>query len=351
MPGLTNILRYSQVLDPSLAREDVKKVGLFPRGYVSVVAGEPGVGKTWLMLDICRSIAENIPGPGDPVNPYPLGKSLLFAGETGVRMLIDRMSLLGGITELSRCRVVSSHEMSRLDIDVMLNTSIGRKNIEGAVAQYRPDLVFFDTVISFMGAGKDESSQVDMTDSIRGLSMIASQYDTAIVLLHHFRKRSKAELSERVRGLDEVIGTSAFTRLASLVVGIERKAGSRFVHCIKSWWEEFNPFSFSIVKGDDGKIRLDKTYSYLEDGAFNAVVGANSVVEWICKNMAGVPSFSALDVTAGCGFSRTLVSTGLRQALQQKKIYALGKNGHTMMYTLTSSTEKDTGDKVLELIS
>ena len=130
---MSSILEYALTLDPALATEPVDMIGsLFPRGYVTIVAGEPGVGKTWFMLSIARAIADGLRGLGDPINPYDKGKVLIFAGETGVRMLVDRMNHLGTPTNLNAIQVVSSHQMARMNIDVMLNTAVGRKNIEGA---------------------------------------------------------------------------------------------------------------------------------------------------------------------------------------------------------------------------
>ena len=107
---MSSIMDYAVTLDPRLVEDDkLEYVGLFPRGYVSLVAGEPGVGKTWFMLDVCKAVANGQVGMGDPVNAYPKGRALVFAGETGVRMLIERMSLLGSIKDLNRVKVIRWH--------------------------------------------------------------------------------------------------------------------------------------------------------------------------------------------------------------------------------------------------
>ena len=320
---MSSIMDYAVTLDPRLVEDDkLEYVGLFPRGYVSLVAGEPGVGKTWFMLDVCKAVANGQVGMGDPVNAYPKGRALVFAGETGVRMLIERMSLLGSIKDLNRVKVISSHQMARCNIDVMLNTAIGRKNIEAAVMEYRPDIVFIDTVIAFMGDGKDESSQVDMADSIRVPGMLASASGSAIVLLHHFRKRKSSDSSERSQ--NEVIGTSAFTRLTSLVVGIERKRDVRRVMCLKSWWEEFNPFEFKIVsKG--GHVYLEKSYTLDSEGGYSTVPLSNRVLNWVVANHPE-GSFKIADVVAGTGLSRNTVATALATGVT-KGVLSLSTGG------------------------
>lgn len=328
------MIEHSLLLDPKYAADPVKRVGVFPRGYVSIVAGAPGVGKTWFMLDVCRAVADGRVGLGEMIEPYTVGKALIFAGETGVRMLVERMRLLGGVNNLDNIRVISSHEMAKLDIDVMINTAIGRQNIEKAVEEYRPDIVFFDTMISFVGGGKDESSQSDMTDPVRVLSMIASKWDCAMILMHHFRKKSTATTTGEslgVRGLDEVIGSSALTRLASLVMGIERKKEVRFCHCIKSWWEEFSPFGFRIThKGEN--VVLEASYSYSDDGTVSIASSCGKVLTWVTKNLSD-ESFCVIDVMAGTGLtSRDTCTSAIRKGIADGVICEDGKRGKTTYY-------------------
>lgn len=327
------IIEHSLLLDPKFAIEPVERIGVFPRGYVSIVAGAPGVGKTWFMLNVCKSVADGIVGLGEMIEPYKQGRALIFAGETGVRMLVERMRLLGGVANLENIRVISSHEMARLDIDVMINTAIGRQNIEMGISEYRPDIVFFDTMISFVSGGKDESSQADMTDPVRVLSMIASKYGCAIVLMHHFRKKGTAsgEVSAGMRGLDEVIGSSALTRLASLVIGIERKREVRFCHCIKSWWEEFTPFGFTIKRNGEN-VELAVSYSYSIDGATSIATSCDKVLAWITKNLTD-ENFCIIDVMAGTGLtSRDTCTSAVRKGVTDGVICEVGKEGKTTYY-------------------
>lgn len=338
---MSSILEYALTLDPALATEPVDMIGsLFPRGYVTIVAGEPGVGKTWFMLSIARAIADGLRGLGDPINPYNKGKVLIFAGETGVRMLVDRMNHLGTPTNLNSIQVVSSHQMARMNIDVMLNTAVGRKNIEGAIADFRPDIVFVDTVISFMGDGKDESSQVDMSDSIRMLGSMANTYNAAIVLLHHFRK-NKASNAAEVRSQNEVIGTSAFIRLASQVIGVERKGDCRIVNCLKSWWKEFEPFMFKIRTTKEGGVVLDQSYTLNTEGGYSTIPVTRRILAWISENFAE-KDFTAGEIIDGCGVGRTSVISAIQAGQSQGLIKLVKKDGNKHIYSLAPQLDEHT---------
>ncbi len=327
------LLDSSILLTEKLASMEVERIAIFPKGHTTLIAGEPGVGKTWFMLSIAKSLVGGLKGIGSPIDKYPKGKCLIFAGETGVRLLANRVKLMGGITPLENCRVISSHICANMNIDTMINTAIGRKNIEEAVAEFQPDMVFFDTMISFMADGKDESSQVDMTDSLRGLGAIASKYNSAFVLLHHFRKRKSSVEGER--SMDEVIGTSAFTRLASLVIGIERKRELRTVRCLKSWWEEFTPFAFTISKSNGGSIYLNQDYNYNADGSSSPTRLSRMLATKIVETY-GDRIFSSMDVAADFDVSRTAASEAIRMLCARDEVHFCGKTGYTKMYQLGS---------------
>lgn len=326
------LLDKSILLTEKLADMKVETVGIFPRGHVTLVAGEPGIGKTWLMLSVAKSVAEGSRGIGDALKYYPKGRSLIFAGETGVRLLANRVKLMGGINPLDSCRVVSSHVCANLNIDTMINTAIGRKNIHEAIREFRPDITFFDTMISFMSDGKDESSQVDMTDALRGLGAIASDTQTAMVLLHHFRKRSTSS-TETQRSMDEVIGSSAFTRLASLVIGVERKRELRTVRCLKSWWEEFNPFAFTISKDKKGVIYLKQDYNYNSDGSYSPSRTAVKVAGEIKRRFVG-SKFSVIQITAEFDISRNTAAEAITILQSSGEVVKAEKDGNTQFYEL-----------------
>lgn len=329
------LMENSLLLTEELANVKVDTVGLFPRGHVTIVAGEPGIGKTWFMLSIAKSVASGSQGMGDVVKPYPKGRSLIFAGETGVRLLANRVKLMGGITPLESCRVVSSHLCAKMNIDTMVNTAIGRKNIREAVMDFNPDITFFDTMISFMSDGKDESSQVDMTDAIRGLGAIAGETNTAMVLLHHFRKRSTTQsVQPTERTMDEVIGSSAFIRLASLVVGIERKRELRMVRCLKSWWEEFNPFAFMISKNKEGFIYLKQDYNYDKEGGYSSSRATSRIATATLSKMHG-QEFSTYDIVAEFDISTSTARDVINVLLARKLIEAASKEGNTVRYKVS----------------
>lgn len=323
------MMEHSFILTKNLADIKLNYVGVFPKGHISILVGEPSVGKTWFLLDLCRGVADGMTAIGS-WQPYKKGKAIIFAGETGVRLLAERLELMGGMCNLGDLRVFSSQAMMEKSIDVMCNTALGRKHIAEAIEEFKPDIVFFDTLISFTASGADESNIVDMADPIRALTSIANKYDCAIVLVHHFRKSKKSE-RDTMKDMNDVIGSSALIRLASLVVGIERKGEIRVCRCLKSWWKEFRPFAFTI-KEQEGCVRLCCDYDVDESGGKSYVSATNRVEQHIKETYRGV-EFSISDVVRSSGISRNTVATAMQGLFNQGVIFHSRKDRHTQYYT------------------
>ena len=228
-------------LTPQLAASfRTEFVGIFPKGYVSMLVGEPAAGKTWFMLSMCRGIADGTQGLGSPI-AFKQGKAVILAGETGVGLLCTRYKELGFPTHSENITVYSA-AMCTDENTLMLDTERGIANLSEILTTIKPEIVFVDTLISF--ASGDESDIKLMAEPVRKLTAIAQKTKTAIVLCHHFRKKKQGVQSGLT--MSEVIGTSAFTRLAALIAGIAVDGDCRSVQCVKSWWKPFQRFDFIL---------------------------------------------------------------------------------------------------------
>ena len=248
-------------LTPQLANSfKTEFVGIFPKGYVSMLVGEPASGKTWFMLSMCRGIADGTIGLGCPV-PYKQGKSVILAGETGVGLLCNRYKELGFPSHAENITVFSA-AMCTGDDTLSLDTDRGISNLTEILTELKPDVVFVDTLISFCSG--DESDIKLMAEPVRKLTIVAQKSKTAIILCHHFRKRKQGASSSL--SVSEVIGTSAFTRLSALVAGLTVDDGCRTVQCVKSWWSPFQRFDFMIKNAPTGVYIACSNWNIRKEG-------------------------------------------------------------------------------------
>ena len=341
-------------LDDSIApRQKVFIAGLFPRGSVSAVVAAPGTGKTWFL----QLLASNLSVGGSVFDGFteeekPL-KSLIFAGEAGPDLLFQRAYETHWQLNKENIVIVGLVDAEKKNISLMLDKEDGRKHIEYFVEKNKPDIIFFDTFASFHN--KNENKSDDMKPLIRFLSTLAEKYDMAVVLMHHTRK-SPSKSKKKPLTLDDAIGSSVLIRLISVIIAIEAysagdtdedylsvkaqsineaekraEAKTMVVKVLKTWFQDFNPFAFTILKEDD-KTRVvidlaptfdEKTKTEIQTLLLEYVREAYGAEQWF--KSSDIPTEFAVDdklITISYRHVRRLLTIMLNQGKLRKKGFA-----------------------------
>jgi len=136
----------------------------------------------------------------------------------------------------------------------MINTPEGQRTITTIFAVEKPDIVFFDTLISFHSA--DESKQAEMTNIYMFLLKLASVFNCAVVVNHHTRKRPANFVGKRYTQ-DDIIGSSVGARLcasAYIIMAEENGDGTSkmTVYNPKSWLKKTPEFEYKFVTTEEG---------------------------------------------------------------------------------------------------
>ena len=190
-----------------------ERVGLFVREYINILAGQAGIGKSWQVIRWARDLSRGGECFGSVVHNEKPRRVLIIAGELPKREMERRCRLLeegdGIERNYDNFSIVDVKQAEAKKKTLMLDTDSGQKNIESLIVYYKPDIIFFDSFISFFNG--DEKEGKDVGKVLRFLERIAEQYKTAPVVIHHVRKRLSREQSLPL-GLDDVIGSSVFSR-------------------------------------------------------------------------------------------------------------------------------------------
>lgn len=261
--ALKKVTTFSHELDRDAELPDIEKIaGLYPRGFLSIFAAPAGTGKTWFMQYIaCRlSCGGNILA-GLVAKSRRL-KTVILAGETGRYLLDKRLQATCWAYEKTRIHVYDAIELQREEIPIMLNTTEGRASLIAILDHEKPDVVFIDTLISFHTA--DESKQGEMTGIYTFLLRTAMEFNCAIVLNHHTRKRSTKNPTARLTQ-DDIIGSNSAVRLANCAYVAEQIVDevtddegmpSIRVHNVKNWDKRIPDFSYKFIT-DEATGKLD----------------------------------------------------------------------------------------------
>lgn len=262
---MKNIEQYRKTFDILTKVEPTEKIGdLFPRGFITLIASEPGSGKTWIALKLAceASIGGNI---FEKLETFaPARRVIYFCGETGAELINERLKLLQANFEPENVFLFTASDMA--EEDFYLDSQVGRHQIRDLVTNIKPELIIFDTLISFHRS--DESSQKDMTAIYAFLQTLAKKSRSAIVCMHHLRKRNNNN-PERERTQDDLIGTSAGIRLASKVYLLKSEAQSfqdeerLYIELrnVKSWWKRDKPVLFCLTTTEKTAKLLRVSYA------------------------------------------------------------------------------------------
>lgn len=173
-----------------------------PQSAFTILEGEEGLGKTWLLCVVAGATAQ---GYGLPNNP--LGEPanvLMMSAEDSLSFVIKpRLEAV-----LAPCeRIIAIDEHFTLDADGILR-------LEFELAEHAPKLVIIDPLFSY--AGKINLNNDNEIRSITGeLTRLAEKYECAIVGVRHIGK-SKGMGDPRNAGLNG-IGWRASARVVLLV--------------------------------------------------------------------------------------------------------------------------------------
>lgn len=183
-------------IDPSkinlVSVSDIKKErvewlipGYIPKGAITIIGGDGGLGKTSLWCNIASAISNGTPCVLQENNDvlYPQGEVTYFSGEDDTaRVLRDRLEQNGA--NLDNIKTLP------MDDDAFTSLSIGGALIEGIIEARRPTLVIFDPIQQFI-KNADMSKRNDMRKIMTSLSKLGKKYGTTFILVMHTNKRDK----------------------------------------------------------------------------------------------------------------------------------------------------------------
>lgn len=182
--------------------------GLVPEG-LTLLAGAPKRGKSWLALDLCLAVASG--GLALGTERVAQGSALYLALEDGDRRLHERVQLVNGPGPTPR--------------EFRFLTTLEARLSEVLVAYLdrypRTRLVILDTLGRVRPAAKANGDKYQEDYRLMGaLQQFALQRGFALVVVHHTRKAASDDW------VDEVSGTHGLAGAADAVMVLKRARGT-----------------------------------------------------------------------------------------------------------------------------
>ena len=207
-----------------------------PKGKLTLIEGDPGVGKSWLICAIATATAAG-EGPSGWMQNAP-GNVLMLSVEDGladtIRPRLDAM----------RANV---KRIFALQGALILNDS-GFLRLEAAIIDYKPTLVAIDPLVAYLGAAVDIHRANETRAVMSRLSILAEKYNCAIVAVRHLTKGGKDKAI--YRGIGSIDFTAACRSV--LLVGSDPDDSSRraIVHIKSNLSEKGAAIGYEVREGN-----------------------------------------------------------------------------------------------------
>ena len=266
-----------------------------PFGKVTIVQGDPGEGKTTMVLQIITKLTKGeavLPSGSDepaleektmdlePVNV------IYQTAEDGLGDTIKPRLLSAG-ADCSRVMVIDDNDQALTMMDARL---------EEAIIKTKARLVVLDPIQGFLGAAVDMHRANEIRPLMKRVAVLAEKYHCAIILIGHMNKNSNGKSS--YRGLGS-IDFQAAARSVLIVGRIKDEPEIRVVCHVKSsiapegksiafrldkdtgfeWIGEYDISADDLLSGDNRGQKIHEAKEFLKEILVSGSVAQTKVAE------------------------------------------------------------------------
>lgn len=214
-------------LETGLSDVDLVLGGGFVPGSLTLIAGQPGIGKSTLLMQVAANLAKN--------------KSVLYvSGEESARQVADRASRLGA--SASKLKLASS---------------VSAEDVASTIVQGSYDVVFVDSIqtMTVSGVASTAGSVSQITNSTHVLMSAAKQNNTAVIMVGHVTKEGS------------IAGPKVLEHIVDVVLNLEgdRYGGFKVLRSIKNRYGSTNEAGIFEME-ENGLVQVDNpSASLLEE--------------------------------------------------------------------------------------
>ena len=266
-----------------------------PFGKVTIVQGDPGEGKTTMVLQIIAKLTK-----GEAVLPSNSDESALEektmdlepvnviyqTAEDGLGDTIKPRLLSAG-ADCSRVMVIDDNDQALTMMDARL---------EEAIIKTKARLVVLDPIQGFLGTDVDMHRANEIRPLMKRVAVLAEKYHCAIILIGHMNKNSNGKSS--YRGLGS-IDFQAAARSVLIVGRIKDEPEIRVVCHVKSslapegksiafrldkdtgfeWIGEYDISADDLLSGDNRGQKIHEAKEFLKEILVSGSVAQTKVAE------------------------------------------------------------------------
>lgn len=169
-----------------------------PYGKITIIEGDPGEGKTTLVLKLAAALSRGLPLPCDDDKEYEPIHIIYQTAEDGIEDTIKpRLEKAGADCSMIRVIDETDKELSMTD-----------DRLEQAIIETGARLIILDPIQAYIGATVDMHRANEIRPVLKHLGIIAEKHNCAIILIGHMNKASGSKSTYRGLGSIDIQATA-----------------------------------------------------------------------------------------------------------------------------------------------
>jgi predicted transcriptional regulator len=202
---------------------------LLPEKSLAVLVGAPGVGKTFLALDLALCICTNINCLGYETQ---VGQVIYITSEglSGLKLRLLAWEHYHGVEVKNFGYITEAPQLLDENESEWLIKSIKASNL------LKPALIVIDTLARHM-VGGDENSSLSMGEFVANVDKLRNAFNCAVIIVHHTGKKRTNSFSER--------GSSALRGAADTMLLMDKNKNEISITCEKQ--KDSEPFEEIVI--------------------------------------------------------------------------------------------------------
>jgi len=276
--------------------------GRIPFGKVTLLVGDPGLGKSFVSLYLASRLSTGSPLQGETEKPPKITTLLLSAEDDLADTIRPRLNQMDAdVTRIFAFKGVIEKDKDERDIERMVRLDTDLTALEQQVVETGARFVVVDPINAYMGK-TDGNQDIDLRRVLNPLAMIASRHKVAILVVTHSNKRSEGNKLHRVMGSLAYVGLAR----SVLAVGADPDAPGRcnMVQIKNNLAAQAGGLGYRIIQGE--VVWDSDPVSLTPDTVFDGATGARGKPE-------------ADEKTKSVDFLRNLLANG---EVYSKDVYA-----------------------------
>lgn len=274
--------------------------GWIPRGFITMIAGEPGIGKSAIAQYIAKIVTE---GGTFPLQPEPFGNpaNVIWVDTESAQQILK---VRAGTMRMDKSKVF----IPVIDGDLLSRANLGasqdREQIINVIEGTEPDLLILDSLAGSHTRGENKIE--DIRPIMEFLATLARDYQIGVLVVHHLNKERKDEMAEV--SLGRIRGSTGITGYCRSIFVVERSNDSIKIRVIKSNLAMIGEPILAKPLLDDNKHFtgfLFDPYVAPPEKRSKKELCAEWIMEALSKSKNGMPLKDLAEIAGQAGYSRS----------------------------------------------